>query len=65
MCEVVSYKIKDDVYCFCKTTGKKIDISNEFGMYCEDECNLENDKHLYHTLTEAFGGISVVHTNKK
>ena len=31
----------------CNNCGKPIIKSNEFGMYCEDECGLEDDKKAF------------------
>lgn len=33
-----------DVNLTCKTTGKPIVIINQYGMYCEDKCELKQDK---------------------
>ena len=33
-----------DLAITCRISGKHITHSNEYGMYCDDECNLEKDK---------------------
>ena len=47
----------DGVLILCKTTGKPITITNELGMFCEDECGkaeCEKARDLVETFIEAF-----------
>jgi hypothetical protein len=34
----------------CKICGGPITHSNEFGMYCDNECGIEDDKKAYKEL---------------
>jgi hypothetical protein len=49
MCEIVQRKQyrpdgRFDLFLTCKKTGKPIDVTNEFGMFCKDLCDLEANK---------------------
>jgi predicted nucleic acid-binding Zn ribbon protein len=41
----------------CKKCGQPIDHSNQFGMYCKNECGLEEDKKAYQKIKQMFGGL--------
>jgi len=42
----------------CKTSGKPINVSNEYGMFCEDMCDLEEAKGLQCFLGSFIKNIS-------
>jgi len=48
MCEIVQKKKKVkggfDLSLTCKQTGKPISVSNKWEMFCEDMCDLEENK---------------------
>ena len=51
MCQIDTRVIKNpdgtrEAFITCKTSGKPITVSNEYGMFCEDLCNLEENKKL-------------------
>lgn len=39
----------------CKNTGKPITVSNKYGMFCEDKCDLEEAKQAANTISKMFG----------
>jgi hypothetical protein len=41
----------------CTDCGEPIDHANEYGMYCKNECGIEEDKTAYQRLMGAFGSI--------
>lgn len=41
----------------CKKCGEPIDHSNEFGMYCKNECGIDEDKKAYQKIKQMFGGL--------
>ena len=66
MCEIVQKKKKVkggfDLSLTCKQTGKPISVSNKWGMFCEDMCDLEENKiseknsmKVMHDMMKAFG----------
>jgi len=58
MCESIQKWVSDDeVNIVCKTTGKPLTITNELGMFCEDECGkaeCEKARDLGEALIGAF-----------
>jgi len=49
MCDVEALSVENpnggaDITVTCKISGKPVNISNEYGMYCEDMCGLKEDK---------------------
>ncbi len=47
MCEIVCKNTANGVDVTCSISGKPITISNEYGMFCEDMCQLEECKSGY------------------
>ena len=45
-----------EVSVMCKTSGKPITISNEYGMFCEDLCDLQKNKDATKLLQGMFPG---------
>jgi len=43
-----------DIECECEISGKPITVSNEYGMFCEDLCELDENKEAYDMLHGAF-----------
>jgi hypothetical protein len=41
----------------CKTSGKPINQTSEYGMFCEDFCDLEECKKEYHQLKSLLSGF--------
>ena len=41
----------------CGISGKPITKSNKYGMFCEDMCELEENKKIYGTLHEMMTGF--------
>lgn len=41
----------------CSICGKPISKSNEYGMFCEDECGLAEEKEAYLKAKEIFDGF--------
>lgn len=44
----------EDIDVFCTICGKSITHSNDYGMYCDNECGIEEDKLAYKLLTTIF-----------
>jgi uncharacterized protein with PIN domain len=50
MCQILKQSVptkkkgRIDAKVTCAKTGKPIVITNQYGMYCEDKCGLEQDK---------------------
>lgn len=59
MCEIdvsgKSIKGKPSLNIMCKKSGKPISITNEFGMYCEDLCDIDEDKKAGQKLMKLLG----------
>jgi len=36
----------------CDDCGKPLTVSNEFGLFCEDQCGLEESRHAKNKLKE-------------
>ena len=41
----------------CKKTGKPINVSNDYGMFCEDLCDLQESKDALKKLQRWFPGV--------
>lgn len=41
----------------CKTSGKPITVSNKYGMFCEDKCDLQENKDAMVKLQTMFPGV--------
>lgn len=41
----------------CKKCGEPIDHSNEFGVFCKNNCYLEESKEAYKKIKKIFGGL--------
>ena len=41
----------------CKVCGEQIIKSTQFGMYCKNECGLEEDKEVYNNLINLLSGF--------
>jgi hypothetical protein len=41
----------------CSYCGKPITHSNEFGMFCDDECGMEESKNVMHELDDALSQL--------
>lgn len=41
----------------CTKCGEPITHSNEWGMFCEKECNLEESKKAFDKINKMFGGM--------
>ena len=41
----------------CDDCGKPITHSNEFGMYCDDECGIDADKAAKKQVEQMLGGM--------
>jgi hypothetical protein len=54
MCEISVSGSGANVEFRCKKTGKPITVTNEYGMFCEDLCGLEEMKKEPGNLTEFF-----------
>ena len=44
----------ENVNISCKICGKPIIKSNDYGMYCEDECGIEDDKAAFEKIKKMF-----------
>ena len=51
-------QIGADVTITCKKCGEPITHSNEFGMFCDKECDLEDSKNKAFELINKFFGKS-------
>ena len=45
-----------DMNMVCETSGKPITNSNQYGMYCDDNCTLKEDKAAMRFLSQLIGG---------
>jgi len=41
----------------CKQSGKPISVSNHYGMFCEDMCDLQENKDAEKKLKSIFPGV--------
>jgi len=41
----------------CEKTGKPINVSNKYGMFCEDLCDLQENKDAMKKLQSMFPGV--------
>jgi len=53
-----------DILVKCKVCGKPITVSNKYGMFCEDLCNMEEEKRAYTTLRTLLVNMGVLSPEK-
>jgi hypothetical protein len=44
----------------CKTSGKPITVSNQYGMFCEDMCDLQENIDASKKLEQMLGSMSAM-----
>lgn len=60
MCEIQKSKFnKGNLAMTCKTSKKPLTVTNQWGMFCEDFCNLEECKKAEKDLNKFMDGLNL------